>query len=48
MFNVLCDKALENGGALKTHVTCLLDEFLPRFFVKYQIGDIVVAYSRIG
>lgn len=27
MFNVLCDKALENGGALKTHVTCLLDEF---------------------
>ena len=20
MFNVLCDKALENGGALKTHV----------------------------
>ncbi|WP_287714155.1 VirD4-like conjugal transfer protein, CD1115 family [Blautia sp.] len=27
MFNTLCDKALENGGALKTHVTCLLDEF---------------------
>lgn len=27
MFNVLCDKALENGGALKTHVTCLFDEF---------------------
>ena len=27
MFNVLCDRALENGGALKTHVTCLLDEF---------------------
>ena len=27
MFNVLCDKALENGGALKNHVTCLLDEF---------------------
>jgi type IV secretion system protein VirD4 len=26
-FNVLCDKALENGGALKTHVTCLFDEF---------------------
>ncbi len=27
MFNTLCDKALENGGALKTHVTCLFDEF---------------------
>lgn len=27
MFNVLCDKALDNGGALKVHVTCLLDEF---------------------
>ncbi len=27
MFNVLCDKALENGGALQRHVTFLLDEF---------------------
>lgn len=27
MFNVLCDKALENGGALNHHVTCLFDEF---------------------
>lgn len=27
LFNTLCDKALENGGALKTHVTFLLDEF---------------------
>ena len=27
MFNVLCDRELENGGALKTYVTCLLDEF---------------------
>lgn len=27
MFNTLCDRALENGGALKTHVTCLFDEF---------------------
>lgn len=27
MFNVLCDRALQNGGALKNHVTCLLDEF---------------------
>lgn len=27
MFNVLCDKALKNGGALKNHVTCLFDEF---------------------
>lgn len=27
MFNVLCDRALENGGALRTHVTCLFDEF---------------------
>lgn len=30
MFNTLCDKALENGGALKNHVTCLLDEFAVR------------------
>lgn len=27
MFSVLCDKALENGGALDYHVTCLFDEF---------------------
>ncbi len=27
MFNVLCDRALQNGGALPIHVTCLLDEF---------------------
>lgn len=27
MFNVLCDRALKNGGALKNHVICLLDEF---------------------
>lgn len=27
MFNVLCEKALENDGALKEHVTFLLDEF---------------------
>ena len=27
MFNVLCDKALKNGGHLKNHVTCLFDEF---------------------
>jgi len=27
MFNVLCDKALKNGGHLKHHVTCLFDEF---------------------
>ena len=27
MFNVLCDRALKNGGALKNHVTCLFDEF---------------------
>lgn len=27
LFNTLCDKALENGGSLKTHVTFLLDEF---------------------
>lgn len=27
LFNTLCDKALENGGALNTHVTFLLDEF---------------------
>lgn len=27
MFNTLCDKALENSGALKNHVTCLFDEF---------------------
>ncbi len=27
LFNTLCDRTLENGGALKTHVTFLLDEF---------------------
>lgn len=27
MFNVLCDRALKNGGHLKHHVTCLFDEF---------------------
>lgn len=27
MFNDLCNKALENGGALKIYVTCLLNEF---------------------
>lgn len=27
IFNVLCEKALENDGALKEHVTFLLDEF---------------------
>lgn len=27
MFNTLCDKALECGGSLKKHVTCLFDEF---------------------
>ena len=27
MFNVLCDKALEYGGRLPVHVTCLFDEF---------------------
>lgn len=27
MFNVLCNKALKNGGHLKNHVTCLFDEF---------------------
>lgn len=27
MFNVLCDKALDSGGSLPIHVTCLLDEF---------------------
>ena len=30
MFNTLCDKALENSGALKNHVTCLFDEFAVR------------------
>ena len=36
MFNVLCDKALENGGALKTHVTCLLDEFANQKIPNFQ------------
>jgi len=36
MFNTLCDKALENGGALKTHVTCLLDEFANQKIPNFQ------------
>ena len=36
MFNVLCDKALENGGALKRHVTCLLDEFANQKIPNFQ------------
>lgn len=36
MFNVLCDKALENGGALNTHVTCLLDEFANQKIPNFQ------------
>ena len=36
MFNVLCDKALENGGALKQHVTCLLDEFANQKIPNFQ------------
>ena len=36
MFNVLCDKALENGGALKTQVTCLLDEFANQKIPNFQ------------
>ncbi len=36
MFNVLCDKALANGGALKTHVTCLLDEFANQKIPNFQ------------
>lgn len=36
MFNVLCDRALENGGALKTHVTCLLDEFANQKIPNFQ------------
>ena len=27
MLNGLCNKDLENGGALKIYVTCLLNEF---------------------
>ena len=36
MFNVLCDKALENGGELKHHVTCLLDEFANQKIPNFQ------------
>ena len=36
MFNVLCDKALENGGRLKHHVTCLLDEFANQKIPNFQ------------
>ena len=36
MYNVLCDKALENGGALKHHVTCLLDEFANQKIPNFQ------------
>ena len=36
MFNVLCDRALQNGGALKQHVTCLLDEFANQKIPNFQ------------
>lgn len=36
MFNVLCDRALQNGGALKNHVTCLLDEFANQKISNFQ------------
>ena len=36
MFNVLCDRALENGGALDNHVTCLLDEFANQKIPNFQ------------
>lgn len=36
MFNVLCDRALENGGALPIHVTCLLDEFANQKIPNFQ------------
>ena len=36
MFSVLCDRALENGGALKHHVTCLLDEFANQKIPNFQ------------
>lgn len=36
MFNVLCDKALDNGGALKVHVTCLLDEFANQIIPNFE------------
>ena len=36
MFNVLCDRALENGGALPHHVTCLLDEFANQKIPNFQ------------
>lgn len=36
MFNVLCDRALQNGGALPIHVTCLLDEFANQKIPNFQ------------
>lgn len=36
MFNVLCDKALEYGGRLPVHVTCLLDEFANQKIPNFQ------------
>lgn len=36
MFNVLCDRALECGGTLKHHVTCLLDEFANQKIPNFQ------------
>ena len=36
MFNTLCDRALENGGALKNHVTCLFDEFANQKIPNFQ------------
>jgi type IV secretion system protein VirD4 len=36
MFNTLCDKALEKGGRLPVHVTCLLDEFANQKIPNFQ------------
>ena len=36
MFHTLCDKALEHGGALPVHVTCLLDEFANQKIPNFQ------------
>lgn len=36
MFNVLCDKVLENGGVLKIYVICLLDEFVNQKIFNFQ------------
>lgn len=48
IFNVLCEKALENDGALKEHVTFLLDEFANQKVPNFQRTISVIRSRNIS